>query len=361
MKKLVVCFILTVFFSSISSGQTKISFIVKKITDHIYIAHPQKINRVSNTSTVIVRPDYLIVVESQTDEFMATELIKAIRSKISGLPVKYLINTHFHLDHVLGTKAFVKENPAIVIITHELTAKIMEQKAKTDKDQFAAGLMQKSISTRKRAEQEKNKEQRSELLVAANDLEKYSNDLTASTITLPNLTFSDSLTIRDTGLHVELKFLGGGHTAGDIVLLIPEEKFLITGDLVHDYEPLFWDADIDNWLLILAKIKALDFDYFVGGHGDVHKGKEIIDFWKEYLEEVKAKTIKAIREGMSLTDFQKNLSLESFTSLQKNDYGKRIQNFRSSYMGDVITGPLLEAIRGQMEFVWNYYQKKIDK
>ncbi len=361
MKKLVGHFILTVFFFNISSGQTKISFVVKKITDHIYIAHPQKVNRVNNTSTVILSPGYLTVVESQTDEFMATELIKTIRSEISRLPIKYLINTHFHLDHILGTKAFVKENPGIVIITHDLTAKIMKQKAQADKDQFAAGLMQKSISTRKQAQQEKNKEKRSELSAAANDIEKYSKDLSASTVTFPTLTFGDSLTIWDNRLHIELRFLGGGHTQGDIILLIPEEKFLITGDLVHDYEPLFWDADIDSWLSVLDKIKAMDFDYFVGGHGDVHKGKEIIDFWKEYIEEVKGKTIKAIGEGISLTDFQKSLSLESFISLQKGDYGKRIQNFRSSYMGDVITGPLLEAIRSQIEFVWNYYQKKRGK
>jgi len=358
MKKMVVFFILTVFFFNISPGQTKISFVVKKITNYIYIAHPQRVNRVSNTSTVILSPDYLTVVESQTDEFMATELIKAIRSKISGLPIKYLINTHFHLDHVLGTKAFVRENPGIVIIAHELTAIIMEQKTKRDKDQFAAGLMQKSISTRRQADQEKNQGKRSELLAAANDIEKYSKDLDASTIVFPSLTFRDSLTIWANRLHIQLKFLGGGHTPGDIVLLIPEEKFLVTGDLVHDYEPLFWDADIDNWLLILDKIKGLDFDYFVGGHGDIHRGKALIDFWKEYMEEVKTKTTTAIREGVSLTDFQKSLSLESFASLQKNDYGKRIQNFRSSYMGNVITGPLLEAIRGQMEFVWNYYQKK---
>lgn len=298
MKKRVVIFILTVFFSNISLAQTKISFVVKKITNYIYIAHPQKVNRVSNTSTVILSPGYLTVVESQTDEFMAMELIKAIRSKISRLPIKYLINTHFHLDHILGTKAFIKENPGIVIITHELTAKIIEQKAKTDKDQFAAGLMQKSVIVRRQAEQEKIKVKKSELLTAANDIKKYSEDLSASTVVFPTLTFRDSLTIWDNRLHIELKFLGGGHTQGDIVLLIPEEKFLITGDLVHDFEPLFWDADIDNWLSVLNKIKSLDFVYFVGGHGDVHKGKEIIDFWKEYIEEVRTKTIKAIKEGI---------------------------------------------------------------
>lgn len=357
MKKMIVNFILTVFIFNISLAQTKSSFVVKKITNYIYIAHPQKINRVNNTSTIILGPDYLTVVESQTDEFMATELLKAIRSKISRLPIKYLINTHFHLDHVLGTKTFVNENPGIIIITHELTAKIMEQKAKTDKDQFVAALMQKSISTRKLTEQEKNKKKKSELFAAANEIEKYSKDLSASTIVFPTLTFSDSLNIWNNRLHIELKFLGGGHTPGDIVVLIPEEKFLITGDLVHDYEPLFWDANIDNWLLMLEKIKTLDFDNFVGGHGDVHKGKEVIDFWEEYLEEVRTKTIKAIAEGMSLIDFQKSLSLESFASLQRNDYGKRIQHFRSTFMGDVMTGPLLEAIRSQLGFVWNFYQK----
>jgi cyclase len=359
MKTMVVYLILTVLLFNVSSGQTEMSFVVKKITNYVYIAHPQKVNRVSNTSVIILSPDYLTVVESQTDEFMATELIKAVRSKISGLPIKYLINTHFHLDHVLGTKAFVRENPGIVVIAHELTAKIMDQKTMRDRDEFATGLMQKSISTRKQSEQEKNKEKGTELLAAANDIEKYSKDLSASTIIFPTLTFRDSLTMWDNRLHIQLKFLGGGHTPGDIVLLLPEQKLLITGDLVHDYEPLFWDADIDSWLMVLNKIRSMDFDYFVGGHGDVHNGKEIIDLWKEYIEEVKTKTIKAIREGISLTDFQKSLSLESFTSLQKNDYGKRIQSFRSSYMGDVITGPLLEAIKGQLEYVWSYYQKKL--
>lgn len=358
MKKMVVNFILAVFCFNISFAQMKISFVVKQMTNHIFIAHPQKVNRVNNTSTIILSTDYLTVVESQTDEFMAMELIKAIRSKISRLPIKYLINTHFHLDHVLGTKAFVKENPGIVVITHELTAKIMEQKTQADKDQFAASLMQKSKGIRKQAELEKNKEMMTGLFAAANDIEKYSKDLSASTVALPNLTFSDSLTIGDNSLHIELKFLGGGHTPGDIVLLIPEEKFLITGDLVHDYEPLFWDADIDNWLLVLNKIKSMDFDYFVGGHGDIHKGKEIIDSWMGYIEEVKSKTLRAIKEGMSLTEFQKSISLESLASLQRSDYGKRIQHFRSSFMGDVMAGPFLEAIRGQLEFVWNYYQKK---
>lgn len=274
---------LTVLFIRSSFGQTRIPFEVRKITDHIWIAHPPKLNRVSNTSTIILSPDHITVVESQTDEFMAGELIRAIRSKISGLPIKYLINTHFHLDHVLGTHAFLKENPGIIIIAHEFTAGIMQQRTRTEKDQFAAAMMQKAIDTRKLASVEANKEKRPELIKAAGEIEKYSHDLATSTVVFPNLTFRDSLTIWDGRLHIQLIFLGGGHTPGDIVLLIPEEKFLITGDLVHDYEPLFWDADIDNWLKVLKKVKALDFDYFAGGHGSAHKGKEIIDLWGNTL------------------------------------------------------------------------------
>ena len=97
-------------------------FIFSKITNHVYIAHPGLVKRINSTSTIIVGRNFLTVVESQTDVFMATALIRGIRQRISKLPIKYLIFSHFHLDHILGAEAFLHENPALIIIAHQNTA-----------------------------------------------------------------------------------------------------------------------------------------------------------------------------------------------------------------------------------------------
>jgi glyoxylase-like metal-dependent hydrolase (beta-lactamase superfamily II) len=163
----------------------------------------------------------------------------------------------------------------------------------------------------------------------------------------------DSLTINDGDLMIQMTFLGAGHTPGDIVIFLPLDRVLVTGDLVHDYEPLFWDADPDSWILVLDKIKQFDFDYFVGGHGDKHKGKEIIYAWENYMKELIAKTREAILEKQTLENFQRQITTEMFISL-RNGYGERIQEFREGYM-EYFIGPLPDAIKGEVGFLWKFY------
>lgn len=169
----------------------------------------------------------------------------------------------------------------------------------------------------------------------------------------PSLTFSDSLTLFDGNRQIQFSYYGSGHTSGDLVVYIPQDKVLITGDLVHDYEPLFWNADPDQWTQTLNKIKQIDFDYFIGGHGGSHKGKEIIQLWQNYMEELKAKTLEAIKDGLTLEVFLNKIRLASFVSLQ-NGYGDRIQKFRTSFM-EYWTGPLLDAVKDEISYLWRYY------
>ena len=328
-------------------------FIISKVTPHVYIAHPGRIKRINSTSTIIVGQSFLTVVESQTDGFMATELIREIRERISKLPIKYLIFSHAHLDHILGAGAFLKENPDIVIIAQQKAAAHISLLGADEKKSWEQVIQQKSDEAKSAAGTAKTQAQKNYFAQAANELDAYYRDIHSSEIVQPNWIFSDSLTIFDKGLQLKLVYLGAGHTPGDIVVFIPEDKLLVTGDLVHDFEPLFPDADPDSWIKVLEKIKQIDFEYFVGGHGDMHKGKEIMNNWSAYMQELITKTREAIREGQSLENFKKQISAASFTSLQ-NGYGQRIQQFRLGYM-EYWTGPLDDAIKGEVDPIWTFY------
>jgi glyoxylase-like metal-dependent hydrolase (beta-lactamase superfamily II) len=338
---------------SLFAKEIPVVFIITKITNHVYIAHPGRVERINITSTIIVGATYLTVIESQTDVFMATALITEIRNKISKLPIKYLVFSHSHSDHISGAAAFLHENPSLIIIAQEKTAQHISLHASDEQKSWGETIGQKSIEEKQNDASSKSEEKKNYFLKAANELYAYYRDLASSVIVPPNLTFSDSLNLYDKDLQLQLKYLGAGHTPGDIVALILPDKVLVTGDLVHDYEPLFQDADPDSWLQVLEKIKQMDFDYFVGGHGDMHKGKNIIYLWQNYMKELKTKTIAAIKEGLTLEAFQNKLTIESFTSLQ-NGYGERIQQFRSSYM-EYLTGPLLDAVKDEIAYMWKFY------
>jgi len=328
-------------------------FIISKITPHVYIAHPGQIKRINSTSTIIVGSSFITIVESQTDVFMAAALISEIRKNISKLPIKYLIFSHAHLDHILGAGAFLKENPAIRIIAEQRAAAHIVMQGKSEIESWEAVIKLKINVAKDFAGTSKTQAQKSYFIQTASELDTYYRDVHSSKIVAPNLTFSDSLTLDEDGLRMKLIYVGAGHTSGDIVVFIPEDRVLVTGDLVHDFEPLFQDADPDSWIRVLDKIKHMDFDYFVGGHGDMHKGKEIINNWSAFMQELISKIRGAIREGQSLENFNKQISAKSFTSLQ-NGYGQRIQQFRSGYM-EFWIGSLDDAIKGEVIPIWKFY------
>lgn len=328
-------------------------FIISKISSHVYIAHPGRIKRINSTSTIIVGQSFITVVESQTDVFMAEALIREIRKSISKLPIKYLIFSHAHLDHILGAGAFLRENPSIMIIAQQKAAEHIALHGKEEQESWEALIQQKSEAAKAFTEKANTPEQKNYYMQTAHELDVYYRDVKSSKIVRPNLVFSDSLTIFEDGLQLKLIYLGTGHTPGDIVIFIPEDRMLVTGDLVHDFEPLFPDADPDSWVKVLEKVKKMDFDYFVGGHGDSHKGKEIVLNWSNYMQELIAKTREALRQGQGLEEFEKQTSAVTFTSLQ-NGYGLRIQQFRTAYM-EYWTGPLDDAIKGEVSSLWKYY------
>jgi glyoxylase-like metal-dependent hydrolase (beta-lactamase superfamily II) len=286
---------------------------------------------------------------------MATALIREIRQRISKLPIKYLIFSHSHLDHILGACAFLKENPAIIIIAQQKAAEHISLMGKDEQESWEVVIKQKSNEAKALAETAKTVEQKNYFIQTSRELDAYYRDVQSSKIVTPNLAFGDSLTLDDKGLLVKLIFLGAGHTPGDIVVFIPADKVLITGDLVHDFEPLFPDSDPDSWIQVLEKIKQINFDYFVGGHGDKHAGREIVKNWSAYMQELIAITREAIREGQTLENFEKQLTADRFASLQ-NGYGQRIQQFRSGYM-EYWTGPLDDAIKGEVASLWKFYNR----
>lgn len=229
----------------------------------------------------IIGEDGVMVIDSQVTPARA----RALLNRISGLtdqPIRYLVNTHYHGDHIQGNQAFSSET---VIIGHERTRYNLLQLHRSR----LQGLRDQTRRALREAVPESIEALKTRLV-----------ELEGLEIVPPTLTFRDQLTLHGTGRRIEFLHLGPAHTDGDIVVFLPEEKVLFTGDLVF-YQALPWlgDAFIQGWVESLEQLAAMEVETVVPGHGPV-AGRRAILGQIRYLKDLQAAVAEALRQGLDL-------------------------------------------------------------
>ena len=130
---------------------------------------------------------------------------------------------------------------------------------------------------------------------------------------------------------VEVLWLGRAHTDGDVVVHLPKEKFIATGDMFHGWTPFTGDGFPYDWIETLYNAEKLDFDYVLGGHGDVMRGKETFELWKHYFPDLLAETEDAYARGETLAEARKSVAAK----LKAKYTGKFPPTFPQDVIGNV--------------------------
>ena len=140
------------------------------------------------------------------------------------------------------------------------------------------------------------------------EAEAYLSELKSMQITLPTMTFDRSLILHRKSRTVEILWLGRAHTDGDVFVFLPKERVLVTGDALHGWTPYMGDSYPYDWIKTLDIAEKLDFDYVIGGHGDVMRGKQTFDLWKQYFRDLLDETAAAYADGATLDQAKKRVS-----------------------------------------------------
>jgi len=217
---------------------------------------------------IIVGSDGIIVIDTLISAKEARRFIADIR-KISDKPFKYVINTHYHLDHTFGNAEFAKQGA--VIISHEADAKSLRTNGETAlKSTAMYGLTEQ--------------------------------DMEGTTLAYPTLTFSDRMTVTMDGKDVELIYPGPSHSAGSIIVYLPGRKVIFAGDILFTgYHPFLGEGDIESWQKVLDTLISMDADAIIPGHGPV-SGKKDLEDMKQYLA-VFDRSARELSEQSSDPDF----------------------------------------------------------
>jgi len=281
------CFLVFAAVWSLVSGQTASAQTgLTKIADGVYsyvdARNPSPATSFGANAGIIIGKDGVVVVDTLTSAKEAQRFIKDIRA-ITDKPIKYVVNTHHHLDHSLGNSEFVKLGAVV----------IAQENSRREAQKDADTIVKRALNYGFTAEA-----------------------MEGTMVVLPTLTFTDRMSIELGDRTVEVIYPGPSHTNGSSIVLIPDVKALFAGDaLFTNYHPNLRDADVDGWIRALDKIAALDVQKIIPGHGPI-SGKQDIADMKQYLMVFDAKA-KELAEKSGDAEY---IASELKKALPKREY-----------------------------------------
>ncbi len=288
------------------------NFELQRIADGVYAAIVRPGSPVGSNGAVVLLPNEVLVVDTHYRPSFARELLDEIR-KITPNPVRYVVNSHWHNDHTQGNQAYFNAFPrGVEFLSHNNTRRdILKTAIPSIKDSLAqlpgqikkaeeslAGIADEAQRARTRTQIENNK--------------AYYEELKMIEISLPTLTFDKSIVLHRGDREVQILYFGRGHTAGDVVVFLPKEKIVVTGDLLTNGIPFFRDAFPSDWGNTLKGVTGLDWDQAVPGHGPVQQGKDQIKKLTAFMEEMVGTVRKMAVAGRSLDDVKKAVDFSKY-------------------------------------------------
>jgi len=269
----------------------------QKVAEGIYYATSSGTMNVGANSPIILTDAEAIVIDSEITPAAARALVSDLKA-ITDKPVRYVIDSHYHYDHAHGNQVFMKDAQ---VIGHDNTRKrmltnVLEQYTYLNSVEPIPGRV---ATLRQRIAQETDAAQKAAMeRQIANSL-AYLEQVKETKVTPPAVTFDKSLTIVRGGREMRLLYLGRGHTDTDVVVYLPKERIVCTGDLMESVVSYMGDSFPEDWIATLDRLKALDFDTVMPGHGVVFKGKTKIDAFQKYLRDVIMQTAALKKQGLT--------------------------------------------------------------
>lgn len=308
------------------------SFDIIKVADGVYAAIGRQ--GVYSNGAFVVTQHEVLVVDTHLRPSWARDLIAEI-GKVTPKPVRYVVNTHWHNDHIQGNQAYVDSfGPGVEYLAQHFTRDDIIHKAIPTVRQSLTVDVPETIARLAKALAEGKDVQGNPLSAEARaNLERqlasqkdYLKELEQIQITLPTITFERSLILHrkapdgsDRPIHIY--YFGKGHTRGDVVVYLPREKVIVTGDLLTNGIPFMRDAYPSEWIGVLESVQKLDWEWGIPGHGGVQQGKDQLAKLIAYMKDMVAGVRDAIAKGMTVEQAKKSIDLSkhaaSFSNFQQ--------------------------------------------
>lgn len=251
-------------------------FTLHQVGDGIYAAiHKEGGSAVCNAG-IVDMGEYLLIFDTFMTVQAARDLKKAAMV-ILNKPIRVVINSHGHSDHIRGNQIFPE---ALIIGSDEMRAFILRKTNLNDeKERLTYALRSLNDQIQKETDPKKKNNLHSRSLYYQTLLQSL-NELV---ITLPQLSIDSHLVIHGKNRTAMIRHFQKGHTISDLILFLPEDSLMFTGDLVfHRFHPNMTDSYPEHWIRNLDTLMKYPAKIVVSGHGPIGT-IDAISAMKEYF------------------------------------------------------------------------------
>jgi len=273
---------------------------------------------VTPNTTFIIGAEGVVVFDGGNLPLVADRVIAKIR-EITDLPVTHVIISHWHMDHVLGVSRYLDAFPQVQIIAHpytrELIARYLAQHEQdmrntvSDNIPAIAAMLEKDAHSANPVIDARTASWYQQFVDASGLLEEqYRNFVPAYS----NLVIDGNLSLFTGGREIRILSLGTGNTPGDLVMWLPQEKILASGDIVVWPVPYGHGGHPKEWAETLKKLSAMDFDLLIPGHGDVQSQRDYLELLAATLESVSSQMTRFVAQDMDQATAKAKLDLSPF-------------------------------------------------
>jgi glyoxylase-like metal-dependent hydrolase (beta-lactamase superfamily II) len=241
-------------------------FTFHELAEGVWAAIVKPTGLAASNSGIVDLGDRTLVFDTTLSPASALDLRTAEES-LTGRPVTYVLNSHWHQDHVFGNAVF---SPETEIYSTARTSELIAEKIPNIIVEFKKQWPENLKEWTDKAKAAKDEVERLDYEDGVRFAQSIINTFQKLELRLPDHTFTDRVEFQGTKRTAEFITFGGGHTDSDAFLHLPTERIIFTGDLlVVKNHPDLTSGHPREWLTILAKIKALNPARLVPGHGEL--------------------------------------------------------------------------------------------
>jgi glyoxylase-like metal-dependent hydrolase (beta-lactamase superfamily II) len=296
-------------------GAVSLPFTLHKIADApVYYIEglsgvPDTVNE-GHTSNAgfVVTPAGVVVFDVLGTPALGYRLLQRIR-EVTDQPVKYVVVSHYHADHIYGLQAFKEHGGAPTVLAQRGTLG------------YAGGTRDSQGEDAQR-----RLEQRRQALFPWVDEKTY--------IVAPDEVFDQEMSFELGGIEFEVRHLGPAHAPGDSIMLVRNYGVLFGGDVLYGGRVPFLDSpetDITRWLEGLEYIAGLEDQvrYIIPGHGTLSaNARQVVEATRDYILYVREAMARAVRDFVPFDEAYRNTDWSRYENLPAFDASNRGNAFR---------------------------------
>jgi glyoxylase-like metal-dependent hydrolase (beta-lactamase superfamily II)/ketosteroid isomerase-like protein len=328
-------------------------FTVTPLADGVFavIRDDQPGFMVDANNLFIVNDRDVVVVDSNGAPSITKQVVAALK-RLTDKPVRYVVNTHYHDDHIRGNQVWRDAYPGVEFIAHAFAREYLPGQGAINRKNFLTGAPSFLADLKAALRDGKNlmggpltPEERASLESDVSLAGLVLSEGEQAQTVLPTITVQDRLTLLRGDRIIDILHLGSGHTAADLVVHLPRERIVAAGDLVAWPVPLVGDpqSHIADWAETLARLRDLHPAIIVPGHGPILRDDAYVKRIEAMFASIAAQAGAAVRDGETGDAARRRIDLQPYRAGLEGDSPVRRALFQMYVAQPAVAAALHQA------------------